>query len=70
MRLLSQQIISKEEISHSKIMLNDFINEYESLYTVDSMLSNVHGHLHFLKQLLDFSPLTDIIQNSLRKKIS
>ena len=65
MRLLSQEKILKDDIYDAKNILNDFIHEYEFLYSADSLLSNVHGHLHFPQQVLDFGPLKMFIFYSL-----
>lgn len=70
-RLLCQESILREDVFDSKILINEFIEEYENLYTEEAMLSNVHGHLHFPQQVLDIGPLSKTIgypfENMLKK---
>ena len=57
-RILCQETIQKTDIPDAKLLINDFLNEYEDLYGEDVMLSNAHGHLHFPQQVLDCGPKT------------
>ena len=41
------------------------MKEYEYLYGVEVMLSNVHGHLHLPQQVLDYGPLNKTTANGL-----
>ena len=56
-RILSQEYINIDDIKDAQIIINELIVEYEYLYEVKSMSSNVHGHLHLPQQVLDFGPL-------------
>ena len=56
-RILSQEYINIDNIKDAQIIINELIVEYEYLYEVKSMSSNVHGHLHLPQQVLDFGPL-------------
>lgn len=56
-RILSQESISKQDIHDAQKIIVDFINEYEKLYGINAMTSNVHGHLHLAKQVMLFGPL-------------
>ncbi len=60
-RILSQESILKEDVSDAKVLINEFLNEYEDLYGEEVMLSNAHGHLHFPQQVLDCGPLNRTI---------
>lgn len=60
-RILCQDSILKEDISDAKVLINEFLNEYEDLYGEEVMLSNAHGHLHFPQQVLDCGPLNRTI---------
>lgn len=55
--MLCQENISKEEIFDAQKIIADFIIEFEILYGLNAMTSNVHGHLHLAKQVLQFGPL-------------
>lgn len=56
-RLLCQDKITKEEINDAKLIIDDFIIEYEKLYGLDSMTFNLHAHLHLPIQTLRYGPL-------------
>jgi hypothetical protein len=60
-RLLCQDTILKTDISDAKLLINDFLNEYENLYGEDVMLSNAHGHIHLPQQVLDIGPANKTI---------
>ena len=56
-RLLCQKKILKTEVLDAKLLINNFLNEYEDLYGDKVMLSNSHRHLHFPQQVVDCGPL-------------
>ena len=56
-RILSQDYIFKEDIKDAQIIMEEFIAEYECLYGVKSMSSNIRGHIHLTQQVLDFGHL-------------
>lgn len=60
LRLLCQEIVTKEDIVDVQKLINDFVYEYESLYSHDAMTSNVHGHLHLPQQVWRFGPLNKL----------
>jgi len=60
-RLLCQDKIHKTDVTDAKLLINDFLNEYEDLYGEDVMLSNAHGHLHLPQQVLDTGPANKTI---------
>jgi hypothetical protein len=60
-RLLCQDTIAKTDVLDAKLLINDFLNEYENLYGEDVMLSNAHGHLHLPQQVLDTGPANKTI---------
>ncbi len=60
MRLLCQESISISDLDDASLLIQDFVLEYESLYGVDSMLSNVHGHLHLPQQVFEYGPLDKV----------
>ncbi len=56
-RILSQSNIKYEDIDYAEKLIQEFHDEYELLYGVSSMSSNLHGHLHLPKQVLEYGPL-------------
>ena len=56
-RLLCQESITRTELNDSQQLIEDFVVEFEKLYGVDSMLSNLHGHLHLAHQVYLYGPL-------------
>ena len=60
-RILCQETITKTDVLDAKLLINEFLNEYEDLYGEDVMLSNAHGHLHLPQQVLDTGPANKTI---------
>jgi len=50
-RILSQDKITKEDIETSKILINEYIADFRSLYGKKSMTFNLHSHLHLPNQV-------------------
>ena len=51
LRMLCQSFISQAELIDAKAILIDFISEYQTIYGKDSMTSNIHMHIHLIKQV-------------------
>ena len=56
MRLLCQECVSKEDCHDAQLIIDDFVVEFEELYGMDAMSSNIHGHIHLPQQTLDWGP--------------
>jgi hypothetical protein len=57
-RILCQDKISAEDLKDAELIFIDFIREYEILYGIDNMTSNLHAHFHLIAQVKRFGPLT------------
>lgn len=60
LRILTQEAISVEEINDSKLLIDEFLKEYETLYGTDSMTYNAHAHQHLTMQVLRHGPINKI----------
>ena len=56
-RKLCQENITYDDIEYAQELIDEFHVEYELLYGVSFMSSNLHGHLHLPKQVFDYGPL-------------
>lgn len=56
-RILSQDKITKEDIEFSKILIDEYIADFRSMYGKKSMTFNLHSHLHLPKQVEKKGPL-------------
>ena len=59
-RLLSQDIVSRDNLIDAQKIIQNFLTEFEALYTADAMTSNVHGHIHLAQQVWRFGPLNKL----------
>ena len=50
-RILSQDKITKEDIEFSKILIDEYIADFRSMYGKKSMTFNLHSHLHLPNQV-------------------
>ena len=60
LRLLCQDVVTKDDAIDAKAIIIDFVLEYEILFGKDAMSSNVHAHLHLVDQVMHFGPLNMI----------
>jgi len=58
LRILCNDSITEQDLSDAQVILNLFIVDFEKLYGIDSMTFNLHSHLHLIKQVRRFGPLT------------
>jgi hypothetical protein len=58
LRILCQDSITESDLQDAELIINDFMVEYEILYGSDNMTYNLHCHLHLVKQVRRFGPLT------------
>ena len=56
-RILCQDAIDINEINESKILIDEFLIEYESLYGNEFISFNAHAHRHLPMQVLRHGPL-------------
>lgn len=56
-RLLSQPSISKADIIHASEIINEFVQQFSTLYGRDRMTHNLHLHLHLPLQVFSFGGL-------------
>ena len=56
-RILSQDKITKEDIEFSKILIDEYIADFRSMYGKKSMTFNLHSHLHLPNQVEKKGPL-------------
>lgn len=59
-RLLSQEPVLLEDIKVAQCLITEFVAEYEELYGIGFMSSNLHGHLHLPYQVFLYGPLNKI----------
>ena len=57
LRLLCQDIVSKEDVVSSQVLIEEFSNEFQALFGRESMTYNLHAHLHLPTQVWRYGPL-------------
>ena len=51
-RLLSQKVVTKQEIALSSFLIEDYLKVFESYYGAENLTFNLHCHQHWPMQVL------------------
>jgi hypothetical protein len=57
LRILTKNLINRDEIEYSRILITKYIFEFERLYGSKLLKYNLHAHLHLPDQVDAFAPL-------------
>lgn len=57
LRILFQDKIANEDLDYADELIVDFIQEYQTLYGVNVMTSNIHKHMHLTNIVRRYGPL-------------
>ncbi len=57
LRILCQEVVSKEDVVTSQRLIEEFSHEYQVLFGRGSMTYNLHAHLHLPLQVWRYGPL-------------
>jgi hypothetical protein len=59
-RLITQEVISNEDLADAKILIQEFCIEFEKLHGEQHLTYKLHAHLHFINQVARFGPMHKI----------
>lgn len=57
LRILCQEKLNEDDLILCQVLIEDFISEYQELYSLDNMTYNLHAHLHLVFQASKFGPI-------------
>ena len=59
-RILTQDFLDNDDIINSKLLINQFVNDFNRLYGTTNLSFNLHSHLHLPDQMKMYGPLNKL----------
>jgi hypothetical protein len=60
MRLITQEIISNEDLADAIILFEEFYAEFQKLHGIEHCTYKLHAHTHLIQQVSQFGPVHKI----------